>query len=404
LLAFRNAKAAGNGNGGVGWGPFFGRGGGAGGGVAAGTSSLDFVKGSKSDLEHGVGAAGAGTGPQSVAGIVDPNDPKNRDNAVAIGDGEVGGEREGFVKEAFAGGFMHGLIGGGDGGPSGGAYASKGFFNGVGGAAGTSNGAAKAGLAGLQSVPTPATAKGGSSKSKLSALAFHAVEAKGTKGVLGAASLGGNLAYTQLAEGNSRAQLGTRYCVAPDCPAEFAATNSGAIYDGNNISAGQLTSSDPGGNSSGLINSTVDVPPDDSGGLGGGGAAGDAANMKTCADQMQACSASKVAPMQQEGKDENQLNDWFGEMGGACGDPCNCGPCNDLKAKISGLCNGDFATQISLADAPCAPLPDFCAALGFSTPDPSTSQSGTGEDLCKQDLGQCGCDGFFCSVGCLLGS
>jgi hypothetical protein len=224
------------------------------------------------------------------------------------------------------------------------------------------------------------------------------------KGVLGAANLGGNLAYTQLAEGNARAQLGTTYCKAPDCPGEFASTNTGAIYDGTDIGSGFLTSSDPGGNSSGLINSSVDVPPDNTGGLGGGGTAGDAQNTQTCANMMQQCAASKQAPMQAEGADETQLSTWYGQMGGACGNPCNCGPCNDLKNKIQGLCNGDLATQMALADAPCAPLPDYCAALGFTSADPASSNNTSGQDLCKQNVGQCGCSSFFCSLGCLLGS
>ena len=414
LAAFKAAKSSGNG-GGVGWGPFFGRGGasGAGAGGANGApSSLDFVKGSKSDLDHGVGAGadagGAGAGVQTVAGIVDPSDPKNKGNdAVAIGNEDLGGERE-----SLAGGFMKGLFGGG-GGPgssgdaslSGGAFANKGFFSGNGGAAGASNTLAKAGLAGFPPLSTPSSTKGGAAVGKLSSMASHAVDARGQKGILAAASLGGNLAYTQLAEGNSRAQLGTQYCKPPDCPSEFAATNSGAIYDGNNISAGMLTSSDPGGNSSGLINSTVNVPPDDSGGITGGGAVGDAQNMQTCADQMKACGTSRTAPMKAEGADETQLQNWYGQMAGACGDPCHCGPCDDLKGKISGLCNGDLAVQMKLSDAPCAPLPDYCAALGFSNTDPSSSANTSGQDLCKQDVGQCGCNGsFFCGLGCFFGS
>jgi hypothetical protein len=106
--------------------------------------------------------------------------------------------------------------------------------------------------------------------------------------------------------------------------------------------------------------------------------------------------------MQQEGVDEKQLGTWYGQMGGACGDPCHCGPCNALKAQITGLCNGDLATQMALVDAPCAPLPDYCHTLGISTP--NTSAEGHTGYTCLQNLGQCGPQGFFASLGCLLGS
>jgi hypothetical protein len=417
LAAFKAAKASGNGSGGVGWGAFFGRGGASGsgaGGSGGAPNSLDFVKGSKSDLDHGVGAGadagGAGSGGQTVAGIVDPADPKNRGgDAVAIGDGDLSGERETyFTKDTLAGGFMKGLFGGG-GGPgsggdaslSGGPFAGKGFFSGTGGAAGGSNGLAKAGLSGLPPLSTPSSAKGGPAVGKLSSMASRAIDARGQKGVLGASALGGNLAYTQLAEGNSRAQLGTQYCKAPDCPSEYAATNTGAIYDGNNISAGFLTSSDPGGNASGLINSTVVVPPQDpgAGGVGGGGA-GDAQNMQTCANLVQTCEQNKTATMPQVGKDEDQLKPLYNQIAGACGDPCHCGNCNNIKGQIAGLC-ADLKVQLAASDKPCAPLPDYCAALGFT---PAQFDSSALGQNCQSDFGQCGPKGLLAQLACLLGS
>src|SRR5258708_28184376 len=51
------------------------------------SGSLDFVKGGKAALEHEerAGADGARLGTQSVAGIIDPSDPKTRGSAgVAI--------------------------------------------------------------------------------------------------------------------------------------------------------------------------------------------------------------------------------------------------------------------------------------------------------------------------------
>jgi hypothetical protein len=387
LAVFRAAKN--EAGGGLTWGALFGRG-----APGASPNSLDFVKGSKADLARGTAAAGAGA--QSVAGIVDPADPKSRGgDAVAISEADLGGEREGFVREAFAGGFLNGLLGGnGDGALSGGAFASKGFFGGVAGAASSPNGLAAAGLAAVPSASSPSSTRGGAATGSLSAMTSRSIAVKATKALANASSLGGKLAYTQLAEGVSRDQLGTTYCQPPNCPAEYATTNSGAIYDGNTIGQGMLTSSDPGAVTSGLINATVDVPPDDA-----GGAAGDAQNMATCAGLVQQCATSKTAPMNQEGVDETQLQTWYQQMGTACGNPCNCGPCNALNAQINGLCSGDLATQIALANAPCAPLPDYCGSLGFTAP--ASTMQGTGQDLCQKNPGKCSC-GFLCGVMCLL--
>lgn len=414
LEAFRAAKASHN-AGAVGWGPFFGRGGaGAGGaGAGGGEGSLGYVKGSKADLEHGVGADGAGGGAQSVAGIVDPADPKGRDgNAVALTGDDVGGERAGYLNTLNGNGFMgngDGVGGkypggsgpGGDGSLSGGAYANKGFFSGTGGAAGTTNGLAKAGLASLGPIATPASVKGGAAKGSLSAFASRGVESRATKGVMGAASLTNNLAFAQAAEGKARDDIGAQ-CVPPSCPVEFAATNSGAIYDGNNITSGFLTSSDPGAGGIGLDNSAVNVPanPGSGGAGGGGGADTEATQMQTCANMVQSCQAQKTATMPQVGADENKLQPLYNAIPGACGDPCNCGQCNSLKSQIGAVC-ADMKTQLAAADAPCPPLPDYCAALGFTAAQFDPNALG---GYCQSDFGQCGPKGLLAQLACLLGS
>lgn len=246
LAAFRAAKAgAGSGGaggaggaGGVGWGAFFGR------AAAGGTvpNSLDMVKGRRSDLE------GAGKGAddlaknQTVQGVLDPADAKaDKDGqGVALSDSDLGGQREGFVKNAFAGGFAKGLLGGagsGDGALSGGAFAGRGFFRGSGGAASAGSAdLARKGLEGLTPAAATRSKIQGAAKGSLSAIRSHAVEARGMKGAA-AAGLGGNRAFYQLAQGRGRAALGTSpNCTPPGCPGEFATTNTGAIYDGNKIS------------------------------------------------------------------------------------------------------------------------------------------------------------------------
>ena len=386
-----------------------GAGGAAGAGVGAGEDSLRFVKGSKSDLEHGVGAGSSGGG-QSVAGIVDPADPKGRGgDAVALSEADLGG-RSGYVDGVNGSGFSGrggpGAGGGpGDGSLSGGAFASKGFFSGTGGAAGTSNGLAKAGLASVGAIATPASAKGGAAKGALSAFASRGVEARATKGVMAAGSVGGNLAYTQLAEGGARSSMvmpdcqGVGCCKPPSCPVEFASSGVGAIFDGNTITSGLLTSNDPGGNSSGLINSSVDVPPVDGGGSGGG-AGTDAAHMQKCANLVQTCQQQKTATMPQVGADENKLQPMYNAIPGACGDPCNCDQCNSLKSQIGAVC-ADLKTQLAAADKPCAPLPDYCAALGFTPAQFDPSAAGA---YCQSDFGECGPKGYLAQLACLLGS
>lgn len=231
VAAFRAAKTgAGAGGAAVGWGAFFGR------AAAPGSvpNSLDMVQGRRSDLEAaGTGANGQ---PKSVKGILDPSEVNaDKDGqGVALSDADLGGEREGFVKNAFAGGFANGLLGGaGDGALSGGAFAGRGFFGGSGGAA-TAR-ATDLARTGLTNVNAPRSKIQGAAKGSLSAARARAVEARGVRGTA-AAGLGGNRAFLQLAQGRGRAALAsTPNCTPPGCPGEFAATNTGAIYDGNSV-------------------------------------------------------------------------------------------------------------------------------------------------------------------------
>ncbi|MFI5346932.1 MAG: hypothetical protein ACHQ51_11215 [Elusimicrobiota bacterium] len=274
LAAFRAAKA---GNGAAGWGSFFGHGHGNGNGNGDGgaiPNSLDMVKASRSDLDGGKSGKGGADGlsNETVQGVIDPADARaNKDaQGVALSDADLGGEREGLVKSAFAGGFMNGLLGGGSGSGglsglnglgggnglvgsggaggfnaaggagagalSGGAYATRGFFKGSGGASGTTSAdLARIGLNGFTTGKAPSARVGGPAKGSLSSMRAHAVEATGMQGAA-SAGLGGNQAFFQLAEGRGRAVLAvTPNCAPPACPGEFQATNTGAIYDGNTV-------------------------------------------------------------------------------------------------------------------------------------------------------------------------
>jgi hypothetical protein len=246
VSAFDAARWASGHGGRAGWGPFFTAGDAKG---AYGPGSLDYVKASRDELANGTakgkggaagaagagGAGGGGSGP--FAEVVDPAQAAKDDAAVALGPNDVGGEREGFVKAAFAGGFFNGLLGGAAEGAnslSGGAYASQGFFSGSVGAA-SGGGAASLGLANQPTIATPPASLSNGYAGRMSSSFAHSLQARETQGAAGAMALGGGRAYTQLAEGNGQAQLATADCPAGSCPGEYAATNTGAIYDGNSV-------------------------------------------------------------------------------------------------------------------------------------------------------------------------
>jgi hypothetical protein len=131
---------------------------------------------------------------------------------------------------------------GGAGEGAGGAFAGQAFFKGSGGAAGA--GAADLARSGLDGIAAAGAPKGkiqGAAKGSLSAMRAREVETRGVRGAA-AAGLGGNRAFFQLAQGRGRAALGSSpNCTAPACPGEFAATNTGAIYDGNSVGPANTT-------------------------------------------------------------------------------------------------------------------------------------------------------------------
>ncbi|MBI3566166.1 MAG: hypothetical protein HY079_13285 [Elusimicrobia bacterium] len=251
MAAFASAKAN-SGKGPIGWGAFFGRPSNAGsgaGGAGSAQDSLGFVKGSKSDLE----SAGASAKGGGISGAFTPEDSKNDPdgNTVALDSKDVGGEREGWVKSAFAGGFMNGLLGGGGAGAdgagggagalSGGAYAGKGFFGGRGGAVSGGGDLVKKGLEGVDPVQVPKNKIAGANNGKATKMTWHRVESKAMASATGKKNDLSN--FGKLAEGSLRArasspyaqQSGDKYCAPPGCPGEFAVTNTGSIYDGSKV-------------------------------------------------------------------------------------------------------------------------------------------------------------------------
>jgi len=251
VAAFRSAK---EGGGKAGWAAFMrgGSGGGSGAGMD-GTGSIGFVKGSAKDLEAAGGSGKNLPTRGGVEGVLNPDDAKNRaeGEGVALAEGDVGGEREGLVKSAFAGGFGagSGAFGnsGGEGGLSGGVFASLNFF-GKGGAGGASGGQSassaklgdlvKNGLQGTEGRYAKGTQIQGAAKGQMSRSLASTISARTNRGLVGSHTISGQRAFVQLAAGRGRAAISVAPNCTPGtgCPAEFAATNTGSVYDGNSIS------------------------------------------------------------------------------------------------------------------------------------------------------------------------
>jgi hypothetical protein len=402
LAAFQAARnnSGGAGGNGVGWGAFFAH---ASGPAGAVPNSLDMVKGSKSDLGPdvvGVGGAAAGT----VAGIVNPDDAKKADDSgVAVTEADMTGARQGMVQEAFAGGFFNGLMGGsrGDAALSGGAFAGRQMFAGSGTPLSSTGGdLARAGLSNLTPVSSPPGKTAAAASGKLSAMQTNALNTRMSKGQAGASALvGGTQAFSQLAVGNARDQMGVQYCQPPMCPAEYASTNSGAIYDGNQITPGFLTSSDPGATGAGLINSSVVVPPESD---VSGGSGSDPTLLANCESTLNTCEQGKVGAEQELTTLQNQITGLMQQMPSACGDPCHCGTCNSLQSQVKGICDGNLMqTTISTVYTPCS-LPANCNTMGIT--DPQASNGAPQQAMCNMNFGKCGPNGFLGALMCFLGS
>ncbi|MCM2303989.1 MAG: hypothetical protein NDJ72_04755 [Elusimicrobia bacterium] len=249
LAAFRAAK---DGGGKAGWAAFM-RGGAAADAakLAAGsTGSLGFVRGNAKDLEAAGGSGANLPKPGSVSGVLNPDDAKNsaEGEAVALSEGDVTGEGEGLVKSAFAGGFGSGFgsgsgFGGGSGSAggmlSGGSFAGSGFFGGGKGAvSGKLGDVVKGGLEGIKSQTGTGVQIKGGAKGQMTASRASSINSRTSKGLVGTHTISGQRAFVQLAAGRGRAAISVAPNCTPgtNCPGEFAAVQTGAVYDGNTIS------------------------------------------------------------------------------------------------------------------------------------------------------------------------
>ncbi len=377
LAAFREAK---DGSGKAGWTAFMGAPG------AVGVGSVDFVKGDRKDLEAASGSGAKLPKPGSVEGVLNPDDARDRGEGegVALLESDVSGEREGLVKNAFAGGFAakSGDGGGAEEALSGGAFASAGFFSGGRGAtSGKLGDVLKGGLEGIAAAPGKGVAIAGGAKGRLSASKAAAMRVRTTKGLLGAHTIGGQRAIVQLVAGRARASV----AVAPggDCPGECAATETGRIYIGKVAGAGVLKTDME---SAPALSADAHIP-----------SVADPAKLIECMDTVMKCQQGKTDDIERSGKLSTQIEGLAARMLGACGDPCHCGTCNSLKGQIKSLCS-DLQVTGDAVDKQCD-RPPFCAAIDAATP--SSSSSDKGKNLCAMDMGKCGCNDLWCDTKCV---
>ena len=120
-----------------------------------------------------------------------------------------------------------------------------------------------------------------------------------------------------------------------------------------------------------------------------------------CSQKAQQCEKDKQPYYKRMGELQTQLTNWFMQMPGACGNPCNCGPCNSLQGQISGTCSGELTSVVNRIQQPCD-LPSYCADMGISAPGGSGSSSMV--NMCKMQFGSCGEGGFLGALKCMLGS
>lgn len=215
--------------------------------AAGSTGSLGWVKGNAKDLEATGGSGANLPKPGSVEGVLNPDDAKNRaeGEAVALSDEDMTGEREGLVKSAFAGGFGSGLgsgFGGGSGSGgslSGGSFAGSNFFGGGKGAAsGKLGDVVRGGLEGINAQPGKGVQIQGGAKGQMSASRASTINSRTARGLVGTHTISGQRAFVQLAAGRGRAAISVAPNCTPgtNCPGEFAAVQTGAVYDGIPIS------------------------------------------------------------------------------------------------------------------------------------------------------------------------
>ncbi len=419
LAAFRAAKDARS----AGWGSIFRQGSAGWGAGGYGGDSTGMVRG---DLNAAAGGANLGAkvqGGSSISGILTPNEAKEAGGAVELVPADLAGERAGLVNSAyaesagrvtgkrFAAGFSDaaGVFGAGLS-ESVGPYASQAFFSSAGHAPSPNN---------VRSTLSDASVPiaGQTNTATRRPIGWAAPNAKTARAASTARDyrLKGGRAIAQLVTGRNAGLMSTApVCsLGSGCPPEYATANIGGVYDGGTLGTGLIgTGSSAAGNTPRILTGPVAIDgiavptmPDPNVDLGSD--MPDPTEMDACMTMLSECQKQKGTARSQLNGQVEKMSSLAGQMGGACGDPCHCGKCNQLKNDIASLCGGPISQSVSEISAPCA-LPAYCSKYGnmpganaaqtrdvvdTSTCDPST-----------QNVQKCGCQSLFCDIGCFLSS
>lgn len=228
-----------------------------------GKNSTDMIRGGKGFMEDGAGRTYDGVGKgagESVDGVLRPEDANKMEDGVALTEEDM---REGMMKNAMAKHFGEGGIGEiGALGDRGRLKMMKGLDSGGRGPSATTGARAAASDDGLlanaldkKRVPDA----GGRSLSaraggRLGWRRFRKISARMNKALNSPRSAGRNTAMFQLAEGRAysiAAAPPPGNCDPGTCPAEFASTAAGVVFDGGDL-GGEILSApefgDPGVN------------------------------------------------------------------------------------------------------------------------------------------------------------
>jgi hypothetical protein len=397
LAAMRAAKDARN----TGWGAFF-----QGGALGAGNGdSLGMVRGSLADAAAGdANLAAKVKGGDTISGIMTPKEAKESGDGVALGREDIAGQRE---RSARAGAAMEG----------GQAYVAAGFLNVNGHAADPDMVRATLGTGAV-----PIASRGGTNVVRPAVgrnPAFTPGQAGQTAQTWRMGARGG-VTLGQLVSARNAALMSSDPICGPSngCPAEFAATTSGANYDGAKLAElggppganNQLTALNGSGSSPAMLSNPVSIDgasspavPDPNAPRADlrKGAAQDAAQSHDCGQAMSACQQERAVYRADLLQQKAQLAQLSSQLKGACGDPCNCTPCTQIQNQIASLCQGSIADDVSRLSVPCQ-LPPNCVPTA-SPPDSGPQSPPPACQPQSQGSQACGCGNVACDARCLLG-
>jgi len=317
--------------------------------AAPAASSVGLVRGDAAEFGL-AGAPSAARAARSVNGILNRDDAKRAGPGVSLDDADLAGERAELLARADRSPNQHA-------GPGGAAYVGRDFFAGD-RSAGTRLGDNIKNAIAATSIPNTGGGKiVAGSPGRLSPMRAAKISYETRQALNRNITAPGQGAFAQLAEGRSRSMMARDpNCTAANgCPAEYAATNVGAAYDGNKIgpSAPQVIAAPEVDNAS-----VVSVPGDSllQGYFGDAEQAQqDAQNCKEADKQYTPREQYLSAQLQKKADDLNAMS-------------CNSGGCSQSKARrcrakgveMHNVCLEYYSVQCAHINACPLTKPDGC--------------------------------------------